>query len=78
MQFKPMGFLAIISVPLFIWAYWYLSKHPDLTMVFPFAGTVTLITGGFFIFPWWILWSLLCSMAIGQIVRKAFNVGMST
>ncbi|HEY3273509.1 MAG TPA: EMC3/TMCO1 family protein [Methanocella sp.] len=77
MQFKPMGFLAIISVPLFIWAYWYLSMNPSITMVFPFAGTITLISGGFFIFPWWILWSLLCSMAIGQIVRKAFNVGMS-
>ncbi len=78
MQFKPMGFLAIISVPLFIWAYWYLSMHNTLTMVFPFAGTVTLISGGFFIFPWWILWSLLCSLAIGQIIRKAFNVGIST
>jgi len=79
MQLKPMGFLAIISVPLFLWAYWYLSHSaPPLTMVFPFAGEVTLASGGFFIFPWWILWSLLCSMAIGQVVRKAFNVGIST
>jgi uncharacterized membrane protein (DUF106 family) len=78
MQFKPMGFLAIISVPLFIWAYWYLSKNPDLSMIFPFAGTVKLISGGFIIFPWWIIWSLLCSMAISQVIRKAFNVGIST
>jgi uncharacterized membrane protein (DUF106 family) len=80
MQFKPMGFLAIISVPLFIWAYWYLSNpsHPPLTMMFPFAGEVHLASGGFFIFPWWILWSLLCSMAIGQVIRKAFNVGIAT
>ncbi len=80
MQFKPMGFLAIISVPLFIWAYWYLSNpaHPPLTMIFPFAGEVQLASGGFFIFPWWILWSLLCSMAIGQVIRKAFNVGIAT
>jgi uncharacterized membrane protein (DUF106 family) len=78
MQFKPMGFLAIISVPLFIWAYWYLSLNSGLSMVFPFADKVTLISGGFFIFPWWIIWSLLCSMAIGQIIRKAFNVGITT
>jgi uncharacterized membrane protein (DUF106 family) len=78
MQFKPMGFLAIVSVPLFIWAYWYLSLHPDLFMYFPFAGKVMLISGGFIIFPWWILWSLLCSLAIGQVIRKAFNVGIST
>lgn len=78
MQFKPMGFLAIISVPLFIWAYWYLSLHPDLSMVFPFAGEVSLISGGFFIFPWWIIWSFICSLAIGQVIRKAFNVGIAT
>lgn len=77
MQLKPMGFLAIISVPLFIWAYWYLTLHPDLSMIFPFAGEVDLISGGFFIFPWWIIWSFICSLAIGQVIRKALNVGMS-
>ncbi len=76
MQLKPMGFLAIISVPLFLWAYWYLSQAvPPLTMVFPFAGSVALASGGFFIFPWWILWSILCSFALSQVVRKAFNIG---
>ncbi|MGA9141855.1 MAG: EMC3/TMCO1 family protein [Methanocella sp.] len=78
MQIKPMGFLMIISVPLFFWAYWYLSQHPDLTMVFPFAGTVTLMQGAFFIFPWWIVWSILCSFGISQVVRKAFNVGIAS
>jgi uncharacterized membrane protein (DUF106 family) len=77
-QLKPMGFLMIISVPLFFWAYWYLIQHPDLTMVFPFAGTVTLMQGAFFIFPWWIVWSILCSFGISQVVRKAFNVGIAS
>ncbi len=78
MQFKPMGFLAIISVPLFIWAWWYLSLHPHISMVFPFAGQVELATGGFLFFPWWVIWSILCSMAISQVIRKAFNVGIAT
>ncbi len=78
MNLKPMGFLMIISVPLFFWAYWYLSEHPDLTMVFPFAGTVTLMQGAFFIFPWWIVWSILCSFGISQVIRKAFNVGIAS
>jgi len=77
-QLKPMGFLMIISIPLFFWAYWYLGEHPDLTMVFPFAGTVTLLQGAFFIFPWWIVWSMLCSFGISQIIRKAFNVGIAS
>jgi len=77
-QLKPMGFLMIISIPLFFWAYWYLSEHPDLTMVFPFAGTVTLMDGAFFIFPWWIVWSIMCSFGISQVIRKAFNVGIAS
>ncbi|OPY27641.1 MAG: hypothetical protein A4E28_01910 [Methanocella sp. PtaU1.Bin125] len=77
-QLKPMGFLMIVSVPLFFWAFDYLSKHPDLTMVFPFAGTVTLLDGAFFVFPWWIVWSMLCSFGIAQVIRKAFNVGIAS
>ena len=78
MQFKPMGFLALISFPLFIWAWWYLSYHMDLTMTFPFAGVVTLAQGAFLVFPWWVIWSILCSFSLSYVVRKAFNVGITT
>jgi uncharacterized membrane protein (DUF106 family) len=28
------------------------------------------------IFPYWIVWSILCSLAISFVVRKAFYVGV--
>ena len=77
-QLKPMGFLMIISVPLFFWAFWYLTGHPEIPpMHFPFLGTHRL-TDGIFFFQYWIVWSFICSMAISQVIRKAFNVGISS
>jgi uncharacterized membrane protein (DUF106 family) len=75
-QFKPMGFIVFISIPLFWWMFWFLTtKHPDMTMLFPFFGAVKLTDVGFF-FPNWIWWSILCSFTISYIIRKALNVGM--
>ena len=39
-QFKPMGFIVFISIPLFWWMMWFVTtKNPDLTMTFPMLGT---------------------------------------
>ena len=37
-QFKPMAYISIISLPLFYWAYYYISGHGNATMIFPFWG----------------------------------------
>lgn len=75
-QFKPMGFIVFVSIPLFWWMFWFLTtKHSDMTMMFPFFDAVKLTAVGFF-FPNWIWWSILCSFTISYIVRKALNVGM--
>lgn len=75
-QLKPMGFIVFVSIPLFWWAYWYLQQpaQAGMTMIWPLIGTVTL-TDGFLIFPYWVWWSLICSMAISSIIRKALNTG---
>jgi uncharacterized membrane protein (DUF106 family) len=75
-QLKPMGFIVFVSIPLFWWAYWYLLQpaQAGMTMIFPLIGTVKL-TDGFLIFPYWVWWSLLCSLAISSVVRKALNTG---
>ena len=75
-QLKPMGFLMIISVPLFFWMFWFLTNHPDMTMVFPFWGEQKMLDGVGFIFQYWIVWSIICSLAISQVIRKAINVGV--
>jgi len=75
-QLKPMGFIVFVSIPLFWWAYWYLQQPANvgMSMVFPLIGPVTL-TGSFLLFPYWVWWSLLCSMAISSVIRKALNTG---
>lgn len=75
-QFKPMGFILIISIPLFWWAYWFLSTPgAPVTMNFPFWGAKNM-NDVLLIFPYWIVWSILCSLAISTVIRKTFNVGV--
>jgi uncharacterized membrane protein (DUF106 family) len=78
-QFKPMAFISIISLPLFMWAYLFISQHSDPgqlpTMVFPFWGEKQLT--GFALGPiqYWIYWYFICSLPISQIIRKSLNIG---
>lgn len=78
-QLKPMGFIVFVSIPLFWWAYWYLLQPANvgMTMIFPLLGTIKL-TDSFLLFPYWVWWSLICSMAISSVVRKALNTGVVT
>ncbi len=77
-QFKPMGFIVFISIPLFWWMMWFVTtKNPNLTMTFPMMGTHKLADVAF-IFQWWIVWSIVCSFTISFVIRKALNVGMTS
>lgn len=78
MQFKPMLYIGIISIPLLMWVYYYipLTGHPLLQMNFPFWGgphDITKPVIGPIIF--WYYWYFLCSLPVSQIVRKALNIG---
>ena len=79
-QFTPMAIILILSVPIF---FWLLLRLPavgtpiDIAsgIVMPFIGTVTLSSIAFWIVPAWILWYMLCSLTISQVIRKALNIG---
>ncbi|MCD4840796.1 MAG: DUF106 domain-containing protein [Methanosarcinales archaeon] len=74
-QFKPMAYISIISLPLFMWAYLYIGEHPDPNLIFPFWGEKSLT--GFALGPiqYWIYWYFICSLPISQIIRKSLNIG---
>ncbi|MBC2699261.1 MAG: DUF106 domain-containing protein [ANME-2 cluster archaeon] len=74
-QFKPMAYISIISLPLFMWAYLYIGEHPDPVLIFPFWGEKSLT--GFALGPiqYWIYWYFICSLPISQIIRKSLNIG---
>lgn len=78
-QFKPMAYISIISLPLFMWAYLYIGQHTDPaqipTMVFPFWGKEELTASVLGPIQYWIYWYFICSLPISQIIRKSLNIG---
>ncbi|HUI39298.1 MAG TPA: EMC3/TMCO1 family protein [Methanothrix sp.] len=75
MQFKPMLYIGLISIPIFAWAYIYISQH-TMTMTFPFWGTHNINTTVIGPILFWYYWYFVCSLPVSQIIRKALNIGV--
>ena len=75
MQFKPMLYIGIISIPLFMWAYLYISENPAMVMTFPFWGTHNINTAVLGPVLYWFYWYFICSLPVSQIIRKALDIG---
>jgi uncharacterized membrane protein (DUF106 family) len=73
-QFKPMAYILVVSVPIFFWLLYRLPLTPE-TLAFPFIGEVALTASAFGPFPAWILWYMMCSLTISQVIRKSLNIG---
>lgn len=75
-QFKPMAYISIISLPIFMWAYQILhAPGAHYTMVFPFWGEQNLTAGLIGPIQYWLYWYFICSIPVSQLVRKFLNVG---
>ena len=86
-QFTPMIYIMIVTIPIFFWIYEKIRYMPmpgevtaaiaDLSnsIVIPFAGLSSYFDIYLWMFPLWILWYMLCSLCMTQIIRKALNIG---
>ena len=75
-QFKPMAYISILTLPMFFWAYEFIPTHPDLTITFPFWGEKLLTEPALFgVFYYWIVWYMICSLPVSQVIRKALDIG---
>lgn len=74
-QFKPMAYISIISIPLLMWIYYYISGHGSATMVFPFWGKQLLTSTAFGPFQHWLYWYFISSLGVSQLIRKALDIG---
>ncbi len=75
-QFKPMAYISIISLPLFMWAYLFIAKQEIPPMlIFPFWGEKMLTDFVLGPIQYWIYWYFICSLPISQIIRKSLNIG---
>ncbi|MFB6171945.1 MAG: DUF106 domain-containing protein [Haloarculaceae archaeon] len=78
-QFRPMVWIMLLTIPVFLWMYWRILQGggPQPTpggMVMPFVGEVTWQKPVLGPLQAWILWYFLCSMGFTQIIRKALNI----
>jgi uncharacterized membrane protein (DUF106 family) len=73
-QFRPMAYILIVSLPIF---FWLIYKMPliEATITFPYFGEMSIAKGAVWIVPAWILWYMLCSICISQVIRKSMNIG---
>ncbi|MFC6974088.1 DUF106 domain-containing protein [Halomicroarcula sp. GCM10025709] len=81
-QFRPMVWIMVINIPIFLWLYW-MVFGPGLSLeapviTFPIYGEVEAWRQGV-VGPMqaWIVWYFLCSLSFTQVIRKALNVQTS-
>ncbi|MFP9061778.1 DUF106 domain-containing protein [Natrialbaceae archaeon A-chndr2] len=80
-QFRPMVWIMLFTIPLFLWMYWKIHATGDQvvteTVIMPIAGEVEWSDGIIGPLRAWIVWYFLCSMGFIQLLRKALNIDMS-
>jgi uncharacterized membrane protein (DUF106 family) len=74
MQFKPMAYIGIVSVPLFMWAYLYIGNH-EIFFNFPFWGRQNITHTALGPIVYWFYWYFICSIPVSQVIRKALDIG---
>ncbi|MDD1702905.1 MAG: EMC3/TMCO1 family protein [Methanoregula sp.] len=73
-QFKPMAYILVLTVPIFFWLLFRLNETAT-TITLPYYGVMSLTAPLFWIIPAWIIWYMICSITLSQVIRKALNIG---
>ncbi|WP_436344155.1 DUF106 domain-containing protein [Natronorubrum sp. FCH18a] len=77
-QLRPMVWIMLFTIPLFLWMYWKIqSVGIDGTVVMPLVGETDWNSGLLGPMQAWIVWYFLCSMGFTQLLRKALNIDMT-
>jgi len=78
-QFRPMVWIMLLTIPVFLWMYWRIlpTGSAPVTpegMVLPLLGETTWRNGILGPIQAWIIWYFVCSMGFTQVIRKALNI----
>ena len=76
-QMKPMAYIGIITIPIFMWIWTYVDINPIGAVVFPLIGERALTATFVFSLPYWVLWYMVCSIPIAQLIRKVIGIQSS-
>jgi uncharacterized membrane protein (DUF106 family) len=89
-QFRPMVWIMLLTIPVFLWMYWMLLSPEQAVqpqqITMPLVGELNPVEGST-MDPnegWrtrilgpieaWILWYFVCSMGFTQVIRKSLNI----
>ena len=78
-QFRPMVWIMLVNIPVFLWLY-FMVQTPEMVagaspvMILPLFGEIASWSERIGPMWAWIVWYFVCSMSFTQIVRKALNV----
>lgn len=75
-QFRPMVWIMLLTIPVFLWMYWMIRTQTlvPTSIVFPIAGKIGWEQGVVGPIQAWIVWYFVCSMGFTQVIRKALNI----
>jgi uncharacterized membrane protein (DUF106 family) len=73
-QYKPMAYILVLTVPIFFWLLYRMSQIHS-TIIMPYSGLHNLNDPALWVIPAWILWYMICSLTISQVIRKTLNIG---
>ena len=73
-QMKPMAYIMIITIPIFMWIWLYVEAASVGTAIFPLIGEKAFTDGFILGLPYWVLWYMVCSIPIAQMIRKAIGI----
>ncbi|MFC7139249.1 DUF106 domain-containing protein [Halosimplex aquaticum] len=78
-QFRPMVWIMLVNIPVFLWIYYMVQTGAMVAgeppvMVLPIIGGIESWSDRIGPMWAWIIWYFVCSMSFTQIVRKALNV----
>lgn len=76
-QMKPMAYIGIITIPIFMWIWEYVGAASIGTVIFPLFGEKELMASFVFGLPYWVFWYMVCSIPIAQVIRKAIGIRSS-
>jgi uncharacterized membrane protein (DUF106 family) len=77
-QFRPMVWVMVLTIPIFLWLYWMTNTGQipaaEQSAVLPFAGEIRWDVGIVGPMQAWIVWYFLCSMGFTQLIRKSLDI----
>nr|WP_239641358.1 DUF106 domain-containing protein [Haloarcula japonica] len=78
LQFRPMVWIMLLTIPVFLWLRWKVrGGHlgaSEFGLIVPLAGAVGWQEPLFGPMKTWIVWYFLCSMVSRQLIQKTFDI----